>query len=128
MNDQSREIQLLSLARDGDVAGLLELAYDDPAGDPDEMAYKWLNVAADFGHDEAEDMVDAFHQGPLHADDDNLVSGHAHFELAVAYLTGRDGLPVDFGKARGHVKEMAVRHYPYTVQDGKGMLAEARRA
>jgi hypothetical protein len=33
---------------------------------------------------------------------------------------------VDYDRARKHVEEMVSRRYPYTVQDGEGLLAEAR--
>ncbi|GAA0903888.1 type VI immunity family protein [Virgisporangium aurantiacum] len=128
MNGEDRGARLFAAAEAGDVAGLLDLAYSDSVEEPEGVAYKWLNVASDFGHDEADEMIDAMLQGPLHADDGNYVSGHAHFELAVAYLTGRDGLPVDFDKARTHLRKMLDRDYPYTVQDGKETLVEARNA
>lgn len=71
-------------------------------------------------------MIDAVLQGPLHADDDGYITGHAHFQLAISYLTGGEGLPVDYDLARRHLGEMLARDYPYTVQDGEGMLAAAR--
>lgn len=118
-----------ALAQAGDLEGvtrLLELAHGDPSRDPDLLAYKWFNVASDFGHEDADELVDAVLEGPLHADDDNYVTGHAHFELAVSYLTGHHGLPVDHDKARQHLAEMLSRGYPHAVADGEGMLAQAR--
>jgi hypothetical protein len=127
MHDQSLELRLSACARAGDIDGLWELVGENPAWEPEEVAYKWLNVASDFGHDEAADMIDSVVEGSLYADDDNYVTGHAHFELAVSYLTGGAGLPVDYDRARKHLEEMVKRHYPYTIQDGEKLLAEARR-
>ena len=126
MSDQSLELRLSACARSGDLDGLLELVGEDPDWEPEALAYKWLNVASDFGHDEADDMIDSVVEGSLYADDDNYVTGHAHFELAVAYLTGGAGLPVDYDKARSHLEEMVTRHYPDTIKDGEKMLAKAR--
>jgi hypothetical protein len=127
--DDDLSSRLLALARAGDLDALIELAYADGEGD-DEVAagnaYKWLAVASDFGHGEADDLIDDLHNGPLHADDDNYISGHVHFDLAVSYLTGGDHLPVDFDRAREHLREMLVRGYPASVQGGEEMLAEAR--
>jgi hypothetical protein len=127
MNDQNLEAGLLTVAQAGDIEGLLELAYRTPSEESHGVAYKWLAVASDFGHEEADEMIDVLLEGPLHADDDNFVSGHAHFELAVSYLIGRDGLPVDFDKARVHVAEMVNRRYPYSLQNGEELLVEARK-
>ena len=129
MAEPGLETRLSALAREGEVERLLELI---DAGAPDDetmyyLAYKWLIVARDFGHENAGEMIDAVVQGSLYADDDNGVTGHAHFELAVAYLTGADGLPVDHDRARGHLREMRDRKYPDHVQGGEGLLAEARR-
>jgi hypothetical protein len=127
MSDQSLELRLSACARAGDIDGLLELVGENPSWEPEEAAYKWLNVASDFGHDEADDMIDSVVEGSLYADDDNYVTGHAHFELAVSYLTGGTGLPVDYDKARKHLEEMVNRHYPDTVEDGERLLTNARR-
>ena len=100
---------------------------EDLSEEPGGLVYKWLNVASDFGHDEADDMIDSVVEGVLYADDDNYITGQAHFELAVSYLTGSYGLPVDYDRARSHLDEMVKRHYPDTVMSGEKMLAEARR-
>jgi hypothetical protein len=122
--------RFLALARAGDLDALIDLAYRDVEDVGDELAagnaYKWLAVASDLGHDEADDLIDTLLTGPLHADDDNFISGHAHFELAVSYLTGGDHLPIDFDRAREHLHEMLVRGYPSSVQGGEEMLAQAR--
>jgi hypothetical protein len=131
MNDHDLNAQLLAAARAGDLEAVMNLAVrddDDDGFESSASAYKWLAVAADFGHDEADDMIDDLLTGPLHHDDDGFVSGHAHFELAVSYLTGNDGLPVDFDRAREHVREMLIRGYPASVQGGDEMLIDARRA
>ena len=131
VTDQDLETRLSAPAQAGEIERLMELINSElgPAEDPYEafgLAYKWLTVASDAGHDEADEMIESVLTA-LHADDDNFVTGHAHFELAVSYLTGRHGLPVDFDKAHTHIDAMLSRHYPCSVQDGEGLLAEARR-
>jgi hypothetical protein len=126
MSDRNLETRLSALARAGLLDDLMELVDAHPSEDPDEIAYKWLNVAADFGSEDAVEMIDAVLDGALHADDDNYVTGHVHFELAVAYLTGTEGLPTDHDKGRKHIHEMLSRHYPSTVQGGADLLSEAR--
>jgi hypothetical protein len=124
-----RTTRLSGLARDGDLDGILELAGADPAGDPDIVAYHWLTVASDFGHEEADDLIDdLLESSSLRYDDDNAVTGHVHFELAVAYLTGTDGLPVDHDLGRRHVAEMRELNFPATIQEGDTLVADARAA
>jgi len=117
MAGEGVESRLCVLAQVGDLDELLNLV-DISVDDADYLAYKWLTAASDFGHDDADELVDAVLAGPLHADDDNLVTGHAHFELAVAYLTGDHGVPVDHDRACRHLGEIATRRYPRYVQDG----------
>ena len=133
MDDQATEIRLFVLAAAGSVEELMAvLAEDAPTGcdgEADEWAgaaYKWLNVASDHGHDEADDMIDDLLESVLRHDDDHLVTGHVHFELAAGYLTGNNGLPVDFDKAHHHLMEMLDRGYPVSVQSARTLLDEAR--
>ena len=103
--------KLLAWAKKGDVDALLELcsaAQDDDAeeGDSegDEMAYKWLLVAADFGHKKAADAAnDMLEWSSMRYDDGALLQGLIHLELGQAYLSGDDGLPKDEKKARSHL-------------------------
>jgi hypothetical protein len=117
------EDRLSERARAGDLDGLMALL---DLADPGMLAYKWLQVASDFGHDEADDLIDAVLESLLHTDDDDFVTGQAHFELGVAYLTGGHGLPVDHSRGREHLTEMVRRRYPDHVEGGDAMLAEAR--
>ncbi len=120
------DARLSELARAGDFDALFALVDAHPSGDPDVVAYLWLNVASDFGHADADDLIDdAMETTSLRFDDDQFVTGHVHLELAIAYLTGRYGLPVDHDKARRHVGEMLARHYPDGVVGGDELLAEA---
>lgn len=120
-------VRLAELARTGDLDGLLDLIGSLSGVDRDEFSYKWLSVAADFGHTAADDAIDdLLESGDLRHDDDSLVAGNAHFELAVAYLTGSDGLPVDYEHARRHLAEMLDCDFPASVQDGDRLLADAR--
>ena len=105
--------KLLAWAKKGDVDSLLELC-SAPGGDEDdeadvdtegdETAYKWLLVAADFGHKKAgKTASDMLEWSSLRYDDGALVQGLIHLELGQAYLSGADGLPKDEKKARTHL-------------------------
>lgn len=97
---------LLQAAKAGQIDRILELAEEgDPGGDEGVLlAYKWLLVAMDFGHD-ADDFLDALHTGgPLAYDDDESREALIHFELGLSYLLGEDGLPIDPALARSHLE------------------------
>jgi hypothetical protein len=121
--------QCVASARAGEFDALFGLfeQLDDRAEDLDELAYKLLNVAADFGHTEAADWMDDLLGGSsLRYDDDRFMQGNAHFELGLAYLRGADGLPSDVGKGRAHLEKAHACHWPWHVQEGETLLEEAR--
>ncbi|MFC4040463.1 hypothetical protein ACFO1B_18680 [Dactylosporangium siamense] len=127
MRDQPTAQQLLTLARAGDLEPILHLC--DLDGHGDLLAYKWLTVAADFGHDDADDLIDDVLQvTSLRYDDDSSLTGEVHFELGVAYLTGGDGLPVDPELARRHLTAAADARYPAGIQGGDELVEAARAA
>ena len=106
--------KLLAWAKKGDVDALLELCDlgmedddDDEGGgdgEGDETAYKWLLVAADFGHKKAQRAADdMLGWSSFKFDDGALVQGLIHLELGQAYLSGADGLAKDEKKARSHL-------------------------
>lgn len=111
------EKKLLAAAKAGNVDRILALTgcgaerggdEDDAHGDAEDEsdldAYKWLLVAADFGHD-VDDMLDALEIGSsLHYDDGQAVEGHIHFELGLAYLRGEEGLKIDHELAKEHLE------------------------
>jgi hypothetical protein len=78
------------------VDALLELcsaAQDDDAeegdSDGDELAYKWLLVAGDFGHKKAAKAADDMLEwSSMRYDDGALLHGLIHLELGQAYLSG----------------------------------------
>lgn len=93
------------LAIDGNIAAIIAFSDFDPKGVGDAKAYKWLVVAQDFGHRHADDAIaDLMEISSLRYDDDGLVVGEIHYDLGVAYLTGADGLPKDFNKARMNLR------------------------
>jgi len=114
------EKTLVAWAKKGDVDSLLGLC-SPPGGDEDdddvdtegdETAYKWLLVAADFGHEKAGKAADDMLEwSSLRYDDGALLQGLIHLELGQAYLSGDDALPRDEKKARKHLeraKKLAV--------------------
>lgn len=127
MTDQPTVQHLLALAREGDVEPLLHLCDIDGDGEGDILAYKWLTVASDFGHADADDLIDdVLEVSSLRYDDDNFVVGGIHFELGMAYLTGGDGLPLNLDTGRLHLADAAASHYPAGIQDGHEVVARAR--
>ena len=120
--------QLARMAIAGDIEGLFGLMDGEPDGDRDVLAYKWLAVASDFGHEEADDAIDdLLEASSLRFDDDQFLTGNAHWELGLAYLGGRDGLPRDLDRAREQLLAAQDRHYPVSIADGDKMLADLRR-
>src|SRR5262245_47997604 len=90
--------KLLAWAKKGDVAALLGLCSaaqdEDEEGEGDtegdELAYKWLLVAGDFGHEKAASAADDMLEwSSLRYDDGALVQGLVHLELGEAYLSGK---------------------------------------
>jgi hypothetical protein len=116
---------LLALAKAGDFDGLFRAVEPLDEEERDDAAYKWLAIASDFGHSEADEYMDGMLEGSsLRYDDDQMVVGGIHFDLGAAYLTGADGLDRDVEKARAHLTMARERHYPWTVQGSKKMIAD----
>ena len=70
---------LVRLAQAGDLDALLARMDDVPEEDRDEAAYKWLNVAVDFGHAEADERIaDLMEGSSLRFDDDQFLTGNVH--------------------------------------------------
>jgi TPR repeat protein len=119
--------QLAQLAKAGDLQLLFGLMDGSADSNRDVLAYKWLAVASDFGHEEADDMIgDLLEASSLRYDDDQFETGNAHWELGLAYLTGTEGLPKDLEKARAHLADAKERQYPMSVQESETMLVQAR--
>lgn len=116
-------------ARHGELDAVVGLLADSGGKDEDldELAYKLFCVASDCGHEEAADLIDdLLEASSLRYDDDQFVQGNAHFELALAYLRGSDGLPADPELAREHLTEARDCHWPWGVDGGETLLAAAR--
>ncbi len=119
------------IAKKGELEPLRALASDGNDAAAARLAYKWLTVAVDFGHedaeDEAEEMLDAKAIG---GDDDGAHAGAAHWELAAAYLAGDEGLPAKLELAQRHLRAAFDRHdlaginrVLGTSYDASGLLA-----
>jgi len=110
-NGVSGGIAYAELARTGNLDALFALMDTESASKNDRTAYKWLAAASDFGHDEAENMIgDVMEVSSLRYDDDAYETAAAHWELAVAYLEGGEGLPFDLALARKHLEEAFRDH------------------
>ncbi|WP_412542127.1 hypothetical protein R8Z50_06200 [Longispora sp. K20-0274] len=83
----------VELARRGDLGELARLS--------DPLAYRWLQVARDYGHVAADELIDGLLEGPLR--DHGDVVGAEHFALGVAYLLGRE-LPVSYENGEMHLE------------------------
>jgi len=99
-------IELATLARKGNLDALFGLMDLDSSSPNDRDAYKWLCAAADFGHEEANDLIDdVMEVSSMRYDDDQYETAAAHWELAAAYLEGADGLPRDLALAKNHLAD-----------------------
>ncbi|MEO6775759.1 MAG: hypothetical protein ABI467_22555 [Kofleriaceae bacterium] len=118
---------LVKLAQTGDLDALLARMDDVPEEDRDETAYKWLHVAVDFGHAEADERIaDLMEGSSLRFDDEQIVTGNAHWELGLAYLTGGESLPRELDKATMHLEAARASGYPMSIESGDEMIADAR--
>jgi TPR repeat protein len=112
------------LAQAGDIDALVDLA-DGDEGDGE--AYKWLQVAVDFGHDEAAERIeDLLSHSSLHDDDDQHITGNAHLELGMMYSTGSEGLKKDLKLAVHHFEAAVECGYPDSVVGGDEILRDFR--
>ncbi len=125
------EAKLLAAAKAGKVDKIFELAGygedEDEDGDgggsheADEVAFQWLLVAADFGHEAAGEAADdMLETSSFRYDDEQMVQGLIHLDLGEAYLTGADGLPIDPALAKTHLeiaREMAVHKTTDAAKD-----------
>ncbi|KOG55751.1 hypothetical protein ADK75_10110 [Streptomyces virginiae] len=95
--------------------------------DLDSLTYKLLNVAADFGHLEADALIDnILDSSSLVFDYDRSAQGNVHFDLGVAYLRGTDGLPVDLERSRSHLELSHECQWPLRLKQGEGILNDVR--
>lgn len=87
-------------ARAGELEALAELVTSARAH------YRWLQVAIDAGHEDAEDVLsDLEEQSELRYDDAGSERRAAHWRVALDYLGGRHGLPRDVELGAMHLDE-----------------------
>lgn len=99
------------LALAGDLEGLRVSLNQITTDDKDRIIYKWLCVASDFGHEEAEELIaDLLEHTSLRYDDSGCEQASVKWELAVAYLEGSEGLPIDLDKAGRYLEEIFLGH------------------
>ncbi len=116
---QVKAVDYATLAREGDLDALFGLMDVDSKTTNDRLAYKWLCVASDFGHGDAAALIDdVLEVSSLRYDDDQYETAAAHWEIASAYLEGIEGLPVDLGLAKKHLREAFGRHDLATINAG----------
>ncbi len=95
---------LVELALQGDADKLYALI--EPGGTNDLEIYKWLHVARDLGGEDADELIgDMLELTSLRYDDSRAERAAAHWQLAVHYLEGSGGLPLDLQFAKRHLKE-----------------------
>jgi len=141
-NKEPTKNELAALAMAGDLEALDEIfdaAYggdedDDDGYDAAPELYKWLLVAADLAPTAKqrkaadEGSRDLCESTSLRYDDDQILTGNAHWDVAIAYLTGADGLPRDLSRARSQLAEAKERNYPYVINGAVKILAATRKA
>ena len=97
--------------------------------DADRLAYKWMCAASDFGHEEADEHLgDLLEVTSLRYDDDGYQVASAHWELALAYAAGEEGLPLDLALADKHLTEALTYHDVETVSGLAGSRDSALAA
>ena len=127
VDDGSEVARLAELAREGNIAELLETINEESPDNVEVMTYAWLLVVEDYGYPEAQRMIDnLLASGTLLNEDGGSILGAVHHELAIAYLTGQDGLPVDYGRARRHLHQMTDLGFPTRLPDSAELVAESR--
>lgn len=105
-------LKLLKAAKAGKIDQLLALTSgdeqdgDDEEGgrDANELSYKWLLIAADFGHDTNDELDALLELTPFRYDDEQMIEALIHYEIGAAYLQGEDALPVDLARAKDHLE------------------------
>lgn len=125
-------LKLLKAAKAGKIDHLLKLTssgdHDDDEGgsDANELAYKWLLIAADFGHDTNDELDALLELTPFHYDDEQMIEALIHYEIGAAYLQGQDGLLVDLARAKDHL-EFAHELKVHVTTDLSKTFATLRR-
>ena len=113
--DQGAAGGLASEARAGNLRALRDMV----ATRPDD-AYKWLLVAADFGHEEAMEYIADLAEchDTFKYDDDGSARMMIHLDLAEAYFSGQEGLQTDL--------KLGVEHLERFLDGPHASLADAR--
>lgn len=87
--------ELYELAKEGDVDALCEAVAEaakvDDEDDVDEQVFQWLQVAATFGHEEADEAADDIYEATLSRGGDETVAV-LHFEVAEWFIRGENGV------------------------------------
>lgn len=97
-------------ARNGNLDSLYSIMDCNSLTTNDRDAYKWLWAAKDFSSKKVDLIIsDLIEVSSLRHDDDGYERALAHWELAIDYLEGGEGLPIDFEYAKKHLR-IASRH------------------
>jgi TPR repeat protein len=127
LEEPPAKADLARLAMTGAVDKIFALTFAESDED-DALAYKWLQVAADFGHADAGPSIeDVCELTSMRYDDDQITAGHLQFELAAAYLTGGEGLPRDLARAKQRLIAARDTGFPQTKDDTQ-LLKQTRKA
>jgi TPR repeat protein len=95
-------------AHEGNLDALYNLMDGKSDSDNDRKSYKWLLAAKDFSCKKVDDLLDDLCElSSLRYDDSGAEIGLAHWELAVHYLEGTEGLEVNLERAANHLKQAA---------------------
>lgn len=96
---------LLENARKGNLEVLFNLMDCDVNNNNDRDAYKWLWVARDLSCKKIDALIDDILEvSSLRYDDNNDTKANVHCKLALAYLNGDGGFPIDLYLAEEHLK------------------------
>lgn len=98
--------KFLQHAKEGNIEEIMTLVEEEEdEGERDMLAYQWLSIAADFGHEEAEEIIEQLMEVASLRYWDNGEFQVAHFEIGQWYIDGKYNLPRDIEKALQHFRE-----------------------
>jgi TPR repeat protein len=100
---RAKDTKAHAAAKAGDIATIRALFRTTNNVEADGDAYRWLLVAADYGHAAGETSAREMLSTSLLRDDPEI-AGLAHLDLGEWYLTGKNGLPRDLERGRKHLE------------------------
>lgn len=120
------EQQFFALAKAGDIDNLLNTIEEHIEDDEEKIntTYQWMQVAASYGSEEAEEIADSVYDAVLHVSDETVA--YLHFEVAQWFIYGEHGVEQDI--KRGIDQLRVAQHFQLreSIQDIETQLLKIR--